>query len=55
MSMSDDSGDVNAKQKLDPFIMDVRDYLMINKSPGESPGYKAMVYVWPRLRFSTRA
>ena len=37
-SMSDDSGDVIAEQKLDPFIMDVRDFILKNKTPGGSPG-----------------
>ena len=39
MSMSYNSVDVIAEQKLDPFIMDVRDYLLKKKSPGGSPGY----------------
>ena len=34
-SMSDDSGE----QKLDPFIMDVRDFILKNETPGGSPGY----------------
>ena len=36
--MSDDSGDVIAEQKLDPFIVDVRDFILKNKMPGGSPG-----------------
>ena len=36
-SMSDYSGDVIAEQKLDPFIMDVRDFILKNKTPGGSP------------------
>ena len=40
-SMSDDPGDVIAEQKLDLFIMDVRDFILKNKTPGGSPEYKS--------------
>ena len=51
MSMSDDSADVIAEQKLDPFIMDVREYLLKNKTPGGSPGYKAKVLCVAQMAF----
>ena len=50
-SMSDDSGDVIAEQKLDPFIMDVRDFILKNKTPGGSPGYKSKVLRVAKMAF----
>ena len=41
--MSDESGNLASAQKLDLFIMDVRDLLVKNVQPGGSPGYKAKV------------
>ena len=42
-TLLDESGNLASAQKLDPFIMDVRDLLVKNVQPGGSPGYKAKV------------
>ena len=49
--MSDDSGDIIAEQKLDSFIMDVRDFILKNKTPGGSPGYKSKVLRVAKMTF----
>ena len=43
-TLLDESGNLASAQKLDPFIMDVRDLLVKNVQPGGSPGYKAKVH-----------
>ena len=50
-SMSDDSGDIIEEQKLDPFMMDVRDFNLKNKTPGGSPGYKSKVLHVAKMAF----